>query len=196
MMYYPSMASGASGQDRPATPSEDVEHSMNLETLEQYHTPMPAVPAKYPLLEEMSTAEQQRLLDDEVALEAFVNELDVVKSYRQLLEDTREANLKAARGIVEREDELLTLRDNCLILQSELREKARAYEILAKSTELSEEQVEDQLQAAVVKAEEEKEDAGMRLEDGSDVREWLEDFVEKAATFHRLNALREVLAHS
>uniref|UniRef100_A0A7S1TPQ4 VPS37 C-terminal domain-containing protein n=1 Tax=Phaeomonas parva TaxID=124430 RepID=A0A7S1TPQ4_9STRA len=158
-----------------------------------FHTPMPAVPAIFPMLDEMTTAEQKRLMEDEVALETFVEELSVVRDYRQLLDETRAANLTAARALLEKEEGILNARDACLILQAELREKARAHEKLAASTSLDRATVKAQLAREADEADEAKEMEGQNLEDGADVNRWTETFLEKAARYHKLNALREML---
>lgn len=161
-----------------------------------FHTPLPAVPAAFPQLDDMDVGQMRRLLADDVAMEVMVEGMSVVSDYRKMLSETRSANLELAEKLLAREKALLDERDNCLVLQSELRAPVEAFKAAAADVTVDAEGVMADLQNQVDEADMEKEDEGAALADGKDVREWCEAFMEKATRYHRLAALKERLSRS
>ncbi|URD98802.1 vacuolar protein-sorting-associated protein 37 [Musa troglodytarum] len=154
--WYPS--SVVSSSSRPTTPAS----SSGVST--HHAQPSPAEAAGViACLKEKSVDELRKLLNDKEAYNAFFNSLEQVKIQNNLRDELRKETVQLAKENLEKEPQILELRNQCTIIRTT--ELAAAQEKLAELETQKEETLKtyspsvllQKLHAAMIKVEEESE---------------------------------------
>lgn len=91
-------------------------------------TPIPGIPTKFDELQEMTTAQLGRLLDDDVARQALLQGMPSVVGMKELRTEVRKGNVKTAQSTLAKQDEARVLREEAERLQLTLKELQTSYE--------------------------------------------------------------------
>ncbi|DAZ98086.1 TPA: hypothetical protein N0F65_005248 [Lagenidium giganteum] len=110
-MPYPSAGANAQPPVKPAKPEPSLQRMQ-----------IPATPAVFPELEELSHSQMQNLADDEKALKAFVKNMATVQEFMKLREEIMFGNMDIAKKTLSYQDDLRALQAEVEVLRAELRE--------------------------------------------------------------------------
>jgi len=160
---------------------------------------MPDIPRVFPELDALSREELEQLLDDELDFIAFVNKLPIFHTIQSTANDALNENAATAKSHVEKQDELDTLYKDVTELKGTLEAKIRHF--------LKLEQEQDALCAPpdtrdvmrkLAKGKKEASQESERIaddwvEDGSNVEDFVRNFVEKRRVHHLRAAKIELL---
>lgn len=91
-------------------------------------TPIPGIPTKFDELQDMTTAQLSRLLDDDVARQALLQGMPSVVGMKELRTEVRKGNVKTAQATLAKQDEARVLREEAERLQLTLKELQTSYE--------------------------------------------------------------------
>lgn len=95
---------------------------------------VPSIPHEFPELANLSEAQLQRLLDDDVAFQAHVSRISEVDAMISLRDLQRASNKSLAEAAVAREQELKDLRNAVVAKQELLRERVKQFVIDSDTT--------------------------------------------------------------
>jgi len=195
-------SSSGHGRDEPPPDYNSLGGEEEGVEAEMCHMPIPAVPASFPELDNMSRAEMQELLDDDDKFNAFVENMSAVTTLNDLKESIFKGNVETAETNLKREEEVRSLHAEVSALQDSLKEKVEVFrELEARQAELcappDRRTVIKKLTQAKKEAFDESEElASIWVDDGEmDIDEFVEKFLERrtvhhirAAKIERLNA--------
>ena len=153
----------------------------------------PVVPQEFEKLKELSDEQLMRLLDDEVAFELFVKELDIGMDVKKMKESVERGNLDRARTNLSREVELSDLHTRVNELQDKVQvEIARYNGKLEKYSEkytMSGVDIRKQLEEASNEVDLASENLGEDFVNGSKrMQDFLGEYTEQRERFHSLQA--------
>lgn len=94
----------------------------------QHHTPIPAIPVTFSELQDLSTEQLSRLLDDESARQALLLGMASVVQMKDLRTDVRKGNVETARLTIEKQDDASVLRNEGEKMKTELKALQTSYE--------------------------------------------------------------------
>lgn len=94
----------------------------------EHHTPIPAIPTKFEELQELSTQQLRRLLEDDVARQALLLGMTSVAGMKDLRTDVRKGNVETARSTLSKQEAARNLRGECEQMRNALRELQTSYE--------------------------------------------------------------------
>lgn len=164
---------------------------------------MPEIPQQFEQLEPLTREELEELLQgDELDFLSFCNKLPISHTIQSIASSVVDENAVMARANLERQEELNQLHTTVTGLQKQLEKKVRAF------TELEQKQnaliappdtrdIMRQLNKAKKQAFDESEQmAEDWLEEGGDVKEFLDKFLEKRVVHHVRAAKMEVLQYN
>ncbi|CAL9755744.1 unnamed protein product [Musa acuminata subsp. burmannicoides] len=183
--WYPS--SVVSSSSRPTTPAS----SSGVDT--HHAQPSPAEAAGViACLKEKSVDELRKLLNDKEAYNAFFNSLEQVKIQNNLRDELRKETVQLAKENLEKEPQILELRNQCTIIRTT--ELAAAQEKLAELEMQKEEALKtyspsvllEKLHAAMIEVEEESEMLHRQLLDKEiDLATFVQKYKKLRNTYHR-----------
>ena len=152
---------------------------------------MPQIPTNFDeYLDNMSKEDMQQLLDDELDFLAFASTLPAYKKLQEIGSSVLDENVETAQANLKEEVRVKQLHDEVTKLQSSLQTKLTAFEALeAQQNKLcappDKKLVIKQLQKAKKQAMDESEAyADQWVEQGGDVEEFVETFMEKRLLHH------------
>ena len=160
---------------------------------------LPDIPQDFEKLNDLSDEQLMRLLDDEVAFDLFVKELDIGTDVKKMREAIEKENLENARSNLTREKELTDLHNEVSVLQNKLQVEIRAYneklEESSKKYTLSGEEIRNQLEDASNTIDLNSEDLGEEFVHGSrPMQEFLKEYTEMREHYHSLRAKLDALS--
>uniref|UniRef100_A0A7S3K345 VPS37 C-terminal domain-containing protein n=1 Tax=Aureoumbra lagunensis TaxID=44058 RepID=A0A7S3K345_9STRA len=101
-----------------------------------YETPLPEIPGSFAAIDEMTEEEAEEILDDENKFELFfLNEINAVRSMRELRDSLRASNEKAAIEILVRAEKHESSLETVKKTQSELQDALEEYDNLRKQAD-------------------------------------------------------------
>ncbi|XWS55918.1 hypothetical protein CRYUN_Cryun09bG0041300 [Craigia yunnanensis] len=179
------------------TPSSSASNSFNLQRpAEQPHSPSPVSPAEaagiIALLKDKNVDELRKLLSDKDAYNQFLLSVDEVKIQNNIRDELRKETLQLARNNLDKEPQILELRNQCRIIRTT--ELAAAQEKLNELERQKEETLKFyspasficRLQDAMNETDEESEIVHRQLLDGEiDLVTFVQKYKKLRTTYHR-----------
>ena len=194
-------AAGHAPQHNGAAPSADPAPP-NYDTLiaSLPGVEMPPLPTVFPSLDALTREQMQEMLDDNLALIAFVNVLPTMQTFQTMATSSVEENAKIAQKHLAEEDSYSTLHKQVTELQKTLKEKVENFRELEKQqSELCVEPDARDLVKKLSRAKKEALDDSEEYADewvengGEDVSQFIKKFVQKRRIHHERAAKMEIL---
>lgn len=159
----------------------------------------PGVPDSFPELDALDVDTINTLLQDSVAFNDFVVEMENVKTLRDLREGVIRENAKIAGSTCAHQEELESLHAEVSSLQADLRELKREYDLKADS-QLSKDlerfsiaNVKDALRDRAADLDDASEELSSQLEsDEMPVNQFVKKYLQERKLYHRRTALLEL----
>ncbi|CAM8916880.1 unnamed protein product [Rhodiola kirilowii] len=191
--WFASSAGGTTTSSRPTTPSSSNSSSFNFQNQQSASHVSPAEAAGIiNKLKDKSVEELQKLLSDKDAYNQFLHSLDQVKIQNNLRDELRRETLQLTRENLEKEPQIMELRNQCRIIRTT--ELAAAQEKLSELERQKEETLKayspasllQKLQEVNDKTEEESEALHRQLLDREiDLPTFVQKYKKLRATYHR-----------
>ncbi|KAJ7972301.1 vacuolar protein-sorting-associated protein 37-like 1-like [Quillaja saponaria] len=195
--WYPSSVISSPSSSRPATPSVTSSSSYNpLKPIDRSQSPSHVSPAEaagtIAALRNKSVDELRKLLHDKDAYHQFLLSLDQVKIQNNLRDELRKETLQLARENLEKEPQIMELRNQCRIIRTT--ELAAAQEKLNELEKRKQETLKfyspssllQRVQEAMNQTDEESDNLHQKLLDREiDLGEFVQKYKKLRATYHR-----------
>jgi len=161
---------------------------------------MPSLPSSFPELEELTVVQLQRLLNDEVALEAQVSNVEGVKQMQMLVDDMKKSNEDKARKTLQLEQDIREAKQSAEAQQAVLQQAAQQYnthlEAVRSKSSITADQLKLDLKQEKKLLDKTSEDVGQKFVDGDlDLNSFVNEYLEKRTSYHELNAKMKVLQY-
>lgn len=163
---------------------------------------MPNIPSHFEELDPLSREDLEELLEDELEFMAFVNKIPVFQEIQSVANDALEENVELAKSNLEKEEKIKSLHKYVTELKSKLETKIQAFKELERKQDsiCAPPDMRDVLRK-LHKGKKEAFDESEQLadewvEDGSDVDQFVKNFIEKRMVHHMRAAKIERLQAS
>lgn len=160
-------------------------------SIEKLHIPLPPVPPTFPELADLSSAQLQRLLEDDAATMAHISKLDCVDSLRTMRDQVRQSNTSDANENLSQESEIRQLERGLSTLQSSLRTIVNDYKFKLSQVDskytVSIPSLLAKYNDAKDKLDQSNEDLSRDFVDGSiDLQSFLQSYIPARTNYHRM----------
>ncbi|KAI4310439.1 hypothetical protein MLD38_035417 [Melastoma candidum] len=116
--WYPPSVLSSPGSSRPSTPSSTSSGNFNYFTQSTPHVSPSEASAIINQVKDKSVDELRKLLSDKEAYQQFLLSLDQVKTQNKIRDDLRKETVQLARTNLEKEPQMMELRNQCRIIRT------------------------------------------------------------------------------
>mmetsp|Transcript_30098 Transcript_30098/g.66616 ORF Transcript_30098/g.66616 Transcript_30098/m.66616 type:complete len:206 (-) Transcript_30098:107-724(-) len=160
---------------------------------------MPSLPSSFPELETLTVTQLERLLSDEVSLEAQLSKVESINSMQTLIDQIKASNEEKARKTLKLEADVHAARRTAEAQQAELQQAIHAYSNqLSKAHSkhsVTRQEVDKELKKTKRELDDSSEIVGRSFVAGDlDLNSFTSDYLEKRQSYHELAAKMSVLA--
>jgi len=158
---------------------------------------LPALPSSFPELDQLTSVQLQRLLVDEVALEAHLSKVESIKQMQTVVDQVRQDNVENARRNLSKEADLCSAMEEAEAQQSALKvlvlEHKEKLEAVRKKHETPISDILKELKATKNELDSNSEELGASFVEGKiELGNFLQDFLEKRSKYHELSAKMKI----